>query len=341
MLRLQRPDGTASLRVQGGDTPALAFALTGAPSDEPVLSVRRTDGAPAAQFAMSAGGRLQWGDGRAATDVSLSRTGPGRIETDGELSVSSLRIGGGAALQSVRLQHVDLKPARLGAQASRDDVVELRGIAPGSLVFANGPEQPPVSRSPMCAWRARGAWHCASSTCRRMPRPPRRAATRSSSSSPISASRSEGQRRGAGLDLRVHGAGADDDHAVQQIGLLVAARFDARRARPDDAAALGNPRSARPAGRAAPPASSAGRRGAPGRSRHWSRKIETLRPAVSPPLAIVNATDESSESMPLVTRTTSLSVAAIVISSGVMACWQCRLCIAAGEGRLWPGCRNN
>jgi hypothetical protein len=142
MLRVQRPDGTASLRVQGGENPALSFAMAGPPSDAPVFSVKRSDRAETAQFAMSAGGRLQWGDGRAATDVSLSRTGPGRIETDGELSVSSLRIGGGAALQSVRLQHVDLKPARLGAQASRDDMIELRGIAPGSLVFVNGPEQP-------------------------------------------------------------------------------------------------------------------------------------------------------------------------------------------------------
>jgi hypothetical protein len=142
MLRVQRPDGTASLRVQGGDSPALSFAMAGPPSDAPVFSVKRTDRAETAQFALSAGGKLQWGDGRTATDVSLSRTGPGRIETDGELSVSSLRIGGGAALQSVRLQHVDLKPARLGAQASRDDVIELRGIAPGSLVFVNGPEQP-------------------------------------------------------------------------------------------------------------------------------------------------------------------------------------------------------
>lgn len=142
MLRVQRPDGTASLRVQGGENPALAFAMAGSANDAPVFSVKRSDRAETVRFALSAGGKLQWGDGRAATDVSLSRTGPGRIETDGELSVSSLRIGGGAALQSVRLQHVDLKPARLDAQASRDDVIELRGIAPGSLVFVNGPEQP-------------------------------------------------------------------------------------------------------------------------------------------------------------------------------------------------------
>ncbi len=38
------------------------------------------------------------------------------------------------------------------------------------------------------------------------------------------------------------------------------------------------------------------------------KEDETLRPAVRPPLAIVKATEDISGSMPLVTRTTSLSV---------------------------------
>src|SRR5690606_27472193 len=49
---------------------------------------------------------------------------------------------------------------------------------------------------------------------------------------------SERKRRSAGLDLGVHGAGADDNDAVDEVGLLVAARLHARWAGPDRAAAL-------------------------------------------------------------------------------------------------------
>jgi hypothetical protein len=53
-----------------------------------------------------------------------------------------LRIGTGDALQSVRLHHVELKPARLGTQTSRDEIVPVKGVSEGSLVFVNAPEQP-------------------------------------------------------------------------------------------------------------------------------------------------------------------------------------------------------
>src|SRR5688572_20567734 len=48
------------------------------------------------------------------------------------------------------------------------------------------------------------------------------------------------------------------------------------------------------------------------------RKSETLRPAVRPPLAMVSATEDSSDSIPFVTKITSLSVATcIVVSSSI------------------------
>jgi hypothetical protein len=101
-LRVVRTDGTSSVRLQGGENPSLSF-------DD---------------------------------DVRLRRAGPGRLETNSELTVSSLRIGNGDALQSVRLHHVELKPARVAAQGSRDEIVQVRGVPEGSLVFVNGPEQP-------------------------------------------------------------------------------------------------------------------------------------------------------------------------------------------------------
>src|SRR4030095_16024815 len=49
------------------------------------------------------------------------------------------------------------------------------------------------------------------------------------------------------------------------------------------------------------------------------RNIETFSPAVSPPLAMVKATDESCVSIPLVSRITSLSVSVAIVISSVVA----------------------
>src|SRR5262245_27503984 len=53
------------------------------------------------------------------------------------------------------------------------------------------------------------------------------------------------------------------------------------------------------------------------------RKTNTFKPAVRPPLAMVKATEDNSESIPLVIRITSLSVpGCIVVSSSVGWCVQ-------------------
>ena len=133
---------------------------------------------------------------------------------------------------------------------------------------------------------------------------------------------SEAQRRRPLLDLGMHGAGADDDDAVEQVRLPRSRATSRRAGRPRSCRrASGNPRSVLASGSSG---ATCVRRWPPRRTRSIAvlvRKIETLRPAVSPPFAIVKATDDSSDSMPLVTRTTSFSVpACIVVSRGGLRC---------------------
>jgi hypothetical protein len=57
---------------------------------------------------------------------------------------------------------------------------------------------------------------------------------------------------------------------------------------------------------------------------------------------MVKATDESSVSIPLVSRITSLSVSvAIVISSGVARMSERHACTTARDRRLWPLSQNS
>src|SRR6476620_12560607 len=102
-------------------------------------------------------------------------------------------------------------------------------------------------------------------------------------------SQSKAQRRRAALDQLMDLARAGDLDATNQIVLLVAARFHARRARPQAAAALEEVGDERGERYAAVDVFFRTRSTAA-----LVRNTDTFKPAAIPPFAIVNATDDSS-----------------------------------------------
>jgi len=166
-LRVQRRDRSASVSLRGGLRPGLAFGLGEEPAEgtdgvlqvsgrahEPILAVRGagedatliasrptdTDAEP--RLRVSADGQFEWGDGASRHDVALRRTERGRLAVDGELLVSSLRVGSGTPVQALQVLAAELAPLEVGPNDARDTRVNLAGLGPTSLVFVNGPEQP-------------------------------------------------------------------------------------------------------------------------------------------------------------------------------------------------------
>lgn len=166
-LRVQRRDSSASVNLRGGLQPGLAFGLgeqpaeagggvlqVSGPAQEPILAVRGA-GAGATLIAsrpidndaqprlrVSADGQFEWGDGASRHDIALRRAERGRLALDGELLVSSLRVGSGAPVQGLQILAAQVAPVEVAANDARDTVVTLAGLGATSLVFVNGPEQP-------------------------------------------------------------------------------------------------------------------------------------------------------------------------------------------------------
>ncbi len=167
-LRVQRSDRSTSVSLRGGVRPGLAFGLGEQPADgsgegvlrvsglasEPILVVAGI-GAEATLIAsrpvaedaqprlrVSADGRFEWGDGASSHDLSLHRAEKGRLTLEGELTVSSLRIGSGAPVQGLQILAAEAAPEPVPPGDARDTVFDLPGLGASSLVFVNGPEQP-------------------------------------------------------------------------------------------------------------------------------------------------------------------------------------------------------
>lgn len=168
-LRVQRRDGSASISLRGGPEPGLAFGLGQQPADlastggvlrfagqtaQPIVGVsgsgleatliasRPEAGDAQPRLRLAADGRMEWGGGTAASDVTLRRADRGRLALDGELTVSSLRVGSGAPLQSLSILTPEVLPAIVPADEALDITVSVSGLPTASLVFVNGPEQP-------------------------------------------------------------------------------------------------------------------------------------------------------------------------------------------------------
>jgi hypothetical protein len=166
-LRVQRRDNTASVSLVGGAEPRLAFGLGRRAADEadegvlrfagrtrqPILGISgagadatliasRPEGESQPRLRLAVDGRMEWGGGAAPGDVSLRRAERGRLAVEGELGVSSLRVGGGTPIQSLHVLTAEMPPAGVAADDAGEVAVAVAGLSPASLIFVNGPEQP-------------------------------------------------------------------------------------------------------------------------------------------------------------------------------------------------------
>ncbi len=169
VLRVQRAGGGASVVMQGGVGPGLAFGLagrdagdlrdgvirvvgdagdspvlniSGAGSDAAVLAVRASETDQTPNLRISSGGAIEWSDGRSAADVAIARSGPGQLAARGELVVNALRVGRGATLQAIQTIPNELTPPVVPARSTTEHVVTIPGLVQGGLFFVNGPRQP-------------------------------------------------------------------------------------------------------------------------------------------------------------------------------------------------------
>ena len=167
-LRVQRRDNSASVSLRVGSEPGLAFGLgqrpaeqasegvlrfagptrqpivgvSGAGPDATLIASRPGDADTQPRLRLSADGRMEWGDGASASDVSLRRAERGRLALEGELVVSSLRVGGGAPVQGLHVLTAEVRSESVPGDDARDITLNVTGLAAASLVFVNGPEQP-------------------------------------------------------------------------------------------------------------------------------------------------------------------------------------------------------
>ncbi len=167
-MEVRRADGSPSLRLTGGATPGLAVGVGGAHADgaaDGVLSVvgparspliraqgvgrdaalllSRPDDGRGAGVAMFADGRIEWSgdDGASVAALSPDREG---LRLAGVTTTAGLRVGvGGSSLSAVQLRAIELAAVPVPAGGIREQRVRLPDLAAGSLIFVNGPPQPP------------------------------------------------------------------------------------------------------------------------------------------------------------------------------------------------------
>lgn len=130
------PGGTGA-QIVGGTTTTPIMTLFEAESGEAeALRVQRRDSTASVSLRGGAEPALALGD------VSLRRAERGRLAVEGELAVSSLRIGSGASVQALHVLTVEVQPDSVPAQGEDDMSVTAAGLRAASLVFVSGPDQP-------------------------------------------------------------------------------------------------------------------------------------------------------------------------------------------------------
>lgn len=169
MLRVLRHGGPTSVMIIGGETPALAFGLSGtdaSTTDDGVLRVSgplgRTplinvvesgpdatllavyaeaeDEAPG--FRVVANGRIEWKENTTTIPVALTAR-EGDVNVEGGIAADSLRIGAqGTFFRSLRLLSVEIAPASVPGHATGEQVFPAPGLPTNAIVYASGPAQP-------------------------------------------------------------------------------------------------------------------------------------------------------------------------------------------------------
>lgn len=134
--------GEGVLRVSGSPGSAPIIAATGVKDDDTILMVRASADATAPRLRMSGDGRIEWGGGVTSPDAVLSRTGPGRLHVQGELSASALRVGDGNGIRAVRLVSAEFAPAPLRGASVAEQTIAAPGLSNDGFIIVNGPAQP-------------------------------------------------------------------------------------------------------------------------------------------------------------------------------------------------------